>query len=148
MAATAPIVLAPTRELKGHDSDVTSLAFSPNGQRFASGSCDKTVRVWDITSGECLHVLEGHTMPVDSVVFSPDGHLIASSSRFSKFIYDMDPVDTTVRVWNVASGECMHCSTGIPVLSYRRYFHPTGGTLLAAALTKLRGYGIWLAGTA
>ncbi|KAL7904224.1 hypothetical protein GGI35DRAFT_472586 [Trichoderma velutinum] len=60
--------------LEGHNDSVLSVVFSPNGQRLASGSWDKTVRVWDANSGACLQTLEGHNGSVLSVAFSPDGH--------------------------------------------------------------------------
>src|SRR5262245_48517320 len=47
--------------LRGHRSDVKSVAFGPNGRLLASGSQDKTVRVWDIASGKEIYTLQGHT---------------------------------------------------------------------------------------
>ena len=52
---------------------MTSVAFSPEGKRLASGSGDSTVRVWDATSGQELATFRGHTGHVWSVAFSPDG---------------------------------------------------------------------------
>ena len=78
----------------GHASDIISLAFSPDGQRIASGSCDKTVRVWDAETGAALfNPLEGHTGAVSSVAFSPNRQRIVSGS------YDM-----TVHVWDAETG--------------------------------------------
>ncbi|MGC9084472.1 MAG: WD40 repeat domain-containing protein, partial [Anaerolineae bacterium] len=62
-----------TTILKEHTRGVLSVAFSPDGQKLASGSADRTVRLWDLATGEILHVLEGHTDLVQSVTFSPDG---------------------------------------------------------------------------
>ena len=47
-----------------------SVSFSPDGTKVASGSDDKTVKLWDVTSGECLQTLEGHSECVKCVVFS------------------------------------------------------------------------------
>ncbi len=54
---------------------MTSVAFSPDGTRIASGSDDNTVRVWDAATGQPIgEPLTGHTGSVHSVAFSPDGH--------------------------------------------------------------------------
>ena len=84
--------------LEGHFDWVNSIVFSPDGRRIASGSGDKTVRVWDVQTGECQHTLEGHFEMVWSVVFSPDGSLVASGSS-----------DGTVRVWDIASAMELLC---------------------------------------
>ena len=53
--------------LSGHSSYVNSVCYSPDGKTLASGSNDKTVRIWDVMSGECVHVLNGHSDSVRSV---------------------------------------------------------------------------------
>jgi WD40 repeat protein len=45
--------------LKGHTGPVTSVSFSPDGNRIASGSRDNTIRLWDASTGEELHTLKG-----------------------------------------------------------------------------------------
>ena len=59
--------------LKGHTDRVTSVAYSPDGKRLASGSGDKTVKVWDLQTGQELLTFKGHTGGVWTVAFSPDG---------------------------------------------------------------------------
>src|SRR5206468_1065208 len=65
------------RTLQGHTHPVISVAFSPNGQRLATASDDRTVKVWDAATGRELRTLQGHT----SVAFSPDGRHLASASE-------------------------------------------------------------------
>ena len=48
-----------------------------------SGSDDKTVRIWDLESGACLHTLEGHIGQVRSVSVTPDGRLAVSGSGYA-----------------------------------------------------------------
>ena len=50
------------------------MAFSPDGQRLASGSDDNTMKIWDSATGKELFSLKGHDGFVQSVAFSPDGH--------------------------------------------------------------------------
>jgi WD40 repeat protein len=86
---------------KGHSHWVRSIAFSPDGQKFASGSDDQTVRIWDIKSGKCISTLEGHSGCVRSVTFSHDGKLLASGSE-----------DGTVKIWDVDAAKSLKTLTG------------------------------------
>ncbi|KAK3947157.1 hypothetical protein QBC32DRAFT_97895 [Pseudoneurospora amorphoporcata] len=87
--------------LEGHSRPIESVAFSPNGQRLASGSGDDTIKIWDPASGSCLQTLEGHSDWVYSVVFLPDGQRLASGSA-----------DKTIKVWDPASGSCLQTLKG------------------------------------
>src|SRR3954468_10845233 len=53
--------------LKGHSDSVLSVAFSPDSTRLASASSDKTVKIWDASSGDCVQTLKGHSGSVLSV---------------------------------------------------------------------------------
>ncbi|NJL69615.1 MAG: hypothetical protein HC894_29025, partial [Microcoleus sp. SM1_3_4] len=57
--------------LQGHDNHIWAVAWSPDGQTLASGSDDRTVRLWDTNTGECLKILQGHEAWVKSVAWSP-----------------------------------------------------------------------------
>jgi WD40 repeat protein len=78
-------------DLRGHTAIVEGLACSPDGRRLATGSDDRTIKLWDTTTGEEVFTLRGHTSGVLSVAFSPDGRRIASGSY-----------DQTVRVWDTS----------------------------------------------
>jgi WD40 repeat protein len=79
-----------------HASNVTAIAFSPDGSLLASASLDCTIRVWSTTNWANLQTLSGHTNGVASVAFSPDGQKIVSGS-----------IDGTVEIWNWSSGACL-----------------------------------------
>lgn len=71
--------------LYGHSHYVFSIAVNPNGKTFASGSADKTIKIWDIQTGENTNTLTGHSNFVSSVAFSHDGNIIASGSYDKTF---------------------------------------------------------------
>ncbi|KAK3616825.1 hypothetical protein LTR56_025694 [Elasticomyces elasticus] len=79
--------------MEGHSGPVYSVVFSVDSSRLASASHDKTVKVWDAISGQCLRTLEGHSGPVSSVVFSANSSRLASASG-----------DKTVKIWDASSG--------------------------------------------
>ena len=82
----------PLRTLRGHFEDVTSVAFSTNGQWIVTGSWDQTAKLWEAASGREVRKFEGHTAPIWCVAFSPDGQWIVTGSW-----------DQTARLWEVAS---------------------------------------------
>ena len=84
----------PAELVMKNGSGVTSVAFSHDGSQVVSGSYDKTVRIWNTTTGEVQAELKGHTAVVMSVAFSQDGSQVISGS-----------VDKTVRIWNTTTGE-------------------------------------------
>ena len=67
--------------LRGHTDSVFALAFSPDGKVLASGSFDKTIKLWDVATGKEVRTFTGHTKDVVSVAFSPDGKRLASAAN-------------------------------------------------------------------
>jgi WD40 repeat protein len=72
------------------------VAFSYSGELVASGSVDRTVRLWDIRTGECLKILQCHTSSINSFALNYDGKLVATCSR-----------DGTIMIWEIETGECL-----------------------------------------
>ncbi|MFO0892608.1 MAG: protein kinase [Isosphaeraceae bacterium] len=67
------------------------LAFSPEGDRLATGGSDQAVRIYDTASGQEVLVLRGHTDWIPGLVFTPDGNRLVSASG-----------DRTARIWDAS----------------------------------------------
>lgn len=82
--------------LEGHKDTIRSVVCSADGQRLATASRDKTVKIWDYHTGGCLLTLKGHHNTVGSVAFSADCQKVISSSS-----------DGTVKIWDARVGNCL-----------------------------------------
>lgn len=103
------------RLIEGHTGSVEALEVLPADEfgpaRIVSGSGDYSdendfaLRVWDLTTGECLQVWAGHTGPVETLALLP-----GDENKPMQLISGGH--DNTVRIWDVATGECVQVFTG------------------------------------
>jgi WD40 repeat protein len=101
------------------------VAFSSDGRLLASGSYDKTVRLWDPATGMLEQTLKGHLDSIHSVAFSPDGRLLASGSS-----------DKTVRLWDPATGALGQTLKGHLNSVHSVAFSPDGQLLASGSYDK------------
>jgi len=89
----------PFRALKGHSHFVSSISMSRDSKYVVSGSWDKTLRLWDLSTYKTKQIFIGHEKDVLSVAFSLDNRMIISGG-----------MDKTLRYWNI-KGENKHVNT-------------------------------------
>src|SRR5437660_300733 len=93
LSAPAPLLRYPFT-FKGHTSSVRAVAFSPDGKTLASGSTDKTIKLWNVMTGKEKATLTGHTSEVIALAYRPDGQMLYSLS-----------LDRTIKLWGPKAGK-------------------------------------------
>lgn len=87
--------------LQSHLRYISSVKFSPRGDRLASASADRLVKLWDVATAQFEKTLEGHDRGINDVCWSPDGKCLISCSD-----------DRTIRMWDPQSGQCVRTLRG------------------------------------
>jgi WD40 repeat protein len=87
--------------LHGHEALASTCKFSPDGKLLATGSSERTVRLWDTHSWHELSLWQGFTNTIASVRFAPDGNRLAAANQ-----------DCTISIWDRHTGNCVSTLTG------------------------------------
>ena len=80
---------------------VTACGISPDGNWIASAGGDRTIKIWDFTSGKQLMEFEGHSGKVRAMVYSPDGKYLVSAGE-----------DQTLKIWDPKTGTEINALVG------------------------------------
>ncbi|MCK4852973.1 MAG: hypothetical protein KAT31_01895, partial [Bacteroidales bacterium] len=103
----------------GHYAEVTAVAFSPNGHFAATGSADKTIKLWEVTTGREIRSYLGHVKGIRTLAFGPDNKYLASIDQ-----------DYLLRIWDIPSSRLIREMemAGDRFLSV--VFHPGGESII------------------
>ena len=78
----------PHLTLEGHTNHIGALAFSPDGKTLASGGWDRTIRLWDVETGDSVFTITGHRDAVRTLAFSPNGKRLASAAFSELYLWN------------------------------------------------------------
>lgn len=108
------------KTLPGHTNSVWSVAVSSNGRTLVSGSEDKTIKAWNLETGQLRYTLSGHADTARSVALSADGQTLASGSG-----------DKTIKLWNLQTGKLRRTLEGHSGPVWSVALSPDGQTLVS-----------------
>ncbi|MER3465905.1 MAG: hypothetical protein C4340_01505, partial [Armatimonadota bacterium] len=111
---------------KGHTLPVRAVAWSPKGDKVASGAENAQIRVWDVKSGKSTVMQQpGHIRSISHLAFDSTGKKLVSTGD-----------DDTIRVWDIATGKTTLLIKGGGINVYNARFDASGANIVAASLGK------------
>ena len=113
---------------EAHQDWVLSVAISPDGRLLASGSYDRTIKLWSLPDGALLKTLTVPYQPINSVAISPDGRLLASGIAASGS-GGAGSVDGSVKLWSLPDGALLKTLNGLSPMYPSLAISPDGRLL-------------------
>jgi WD40 repeat protein len=117
------------QEITAHDLPVMSIACSPDGRYLASGSMDKTVKIWDTSNWECLQTFTGHQNLIMTLAFSPTPITVGTKPEYQLLVGSGDRLITR---WNINTGERLKTYSGHTNWVWSIVYRPDGLSFVSA----------------
>lgn len=91
---------------QGHRDEVNAIKWDPSGQRLASCSDDYTAKIWSMSDDNCIQDLREHSKEIYTIKWSPTGP--GSNNPNANLVLASASFDSTIRLWDPATGTCLH----------------------------------------
>jgi len=124
----------PIKSFQGHTNEVNAIKWDPQGNLLASCSDDMTLKIWSMRQDTCVHDLQAHNKEIYTIKWSPTGP--GTSNPNMSLILASASFDSTVRLWDVDRGACIHTLTKHSEPVYSVAFSPDGKFLASGSFDK------------
>uniref|UniRef100_W5MVH1 Transducin beta like 1 X-linked n=1 Tax=Lepisosteus oculatus TaxID=7918 RepID=W5MVH1_LEPOC len=124
----------PVKTFQGHTNEVNAIKWDPSGMLLASCSDDMTLKIWSMKQDSCVHDLQAHSKEIYTIKWSPTGP--GTNSPNSNIMLASASFDSTVRLWDVERGVCIHTLTKHQEPVYSVAFSPDGKYLASGSFDK------------
>lgn len=125
---------APIKTFAGHENEVNAIKWDPSGELLASCSDDKTLKVWSLNNDRHLHNLCAHQSEIYTIKWSPSGPRSANPNQ--DLLLASASFDSTVRLWEVERGTCLHSLTKHDEPVYSVSFSPDGKLIASGSFDR------------
>uniref|UniRef100_H2ZDU3 LisH domain-containing protein n=1 Tax=Ciona savignyi TaxID=51511 RepID=H2ZDU3_CIOSA len=124
----------PVKTFDGHSNEVNAIKWDPSGSLLASCSDDMTLKVWSMNQDSFVHDLRAHSKEIYTIKWSPAGP--GSNNPNQNLMLASASFDSTVRLWELEKGACLHTLTKHHEPVYSVAFSPDGRLLASGSFDK------------